>query len=275
MKHLLNYKPFLMIKEAQESDQSETPAQDQPKVEIPERKKVTKSPNYKKPEFEFKEFYRAFKNNESLQTTLPKEIDKKIFKVKGTGFKGEPKWIGLHLDPPSKQKNEDGEEVQLIGTEDFIKVAKEKDERFVPFIEYCKELFDNGKMEQLQIDFIIKNMDNFKSHDWHEIKNNPDYLDQCVEEYQKALEAGLDDVSLNQKGLVQKYPDIKINFAQAWSGYFKDSINYFNSVAKGGGALPCTQFIVHDGIYYTIGGRRRMFWHFYNKLNPKVWLIKI
>lgn len=257
MRHLLRYKPFLMIRES-------------------EVKKAMKSPNYKKPEFEFKEFYRAFKNNPSLQELLPKDIDRKIFKIEGDGFEGEPKWIELHLDPPSKQKSEDGSEgIQLIGTQDFLKVAEKEDERFVPFIKYCENLFNNGKMEELKLDFIVSNMDNFKSHDWHDIKKNPKYLDECAEEYNKAINAGLNDVSLNQKGLVQKYPDIKISYAQAWAGYFKDSINYFNSVAEKGGELPCTQFILHGGTYYTIGGRRRMFWHFYNNLNPKVWLIKI
>jgi hypothetical protein len=118
-------------------------------------------------------------------------------------------------------------------------------------------------------------MDNFKSHDWHEVKENPNYLDECEAEYNKAIDAGLNSKSLNKKRLVKKYPDIKISYAQSWSGYFKNSIDYFNSVADGGGELPCTQFITHDDIYYTIGGRRRMFWHFYNNLNPKVWLIKI
>lgn len=257
MRHLLRYKPFLMIRES-------------------EVKKTMKSPNYKKPEFEFKEFYRAFKNNPSLQELLPKDIDRKIFKIEGDGFEGEPKWIELHLDPPSKQKSEDGSEgIQLIGTQDFLKVAEKEDERFVPFIKYCENLFNNGKMEELKLDFIVSNMDNFKSHDWHDIKKNPKYLDECAEEYNKAINAGLNDVSLNQKGIVQKYPNINISYAQAWAGYFKDSINYFNSVAEKGGELPCTQFILHGGTYYTIGGRRRMFWHFYNKLNPKVWLIKI
>jgi hypothetical protein len=292
MKHLKYYKPFLLeAQEAQSATQSqvveepnvsdevieETPKED---VEI-KSEKITQSPKYKKPEFEFKEFYRAFKKNPSLRELLPKDIDRKIFKIKGDGFDGEPKWIGLHLDPPSKQKSEDGsEEIQLIGTQDFLKVAEKEDKRFVPFIKYCENLFNNGVMEELKLDFIIQNMDNFKSHDWHEIKKNPKYLDQLEQAFQKASKAGLDSVSLNQTQLVKRYPEAKMSVeefgdAQSWAGYFKDSINYFNSVAKEGGELPCTQFIVHDDIYYTIGGRRRMFWHFYNNLNPKVWLIKI
>jgi hypothetical protein len=273
MKHLLNYKPFLLVREAKEENvQSATQSQTEGVVQT---KKVRKSPKYKKPEFEFKEFYRAFKNNPSLQELLPKDIDKKIFSIEGGGFEGEPKWIELHLDPPSKQKGEDGVEVQLIGTKDFLEVAKKEDERFIPFIKFTEKLFNSGSIKEIKLDYILSNMDNFKSHDWHELKENPNYLDECEAEYNKAIGAGLNSKSLNKKGLVKKYPDIKINYAQSWSGYFKNSIDYFNSVADGGGELPCTQFITHDDIYYTIGGRRRMFWHFYNNLNPKVWLIKI
>ena len=280
MKHLLNYKPFLLIREAQESAQSATQSQvlEEPieKEEVVKSKKVRKSPKYKKPEFEFKEFYRAFRNNPSLQELLPKDIDRKIFKIKGDGFGGEPKWISMHLDPPSKQKSEDGEdEIQLIGTKKFLELAKKEDERFIPFIKYTEKLFNNGDMKEITLDFISKNMSKFKSHDWHALKKEPNYVSDCEVEYNKAIKAGLNDVSLKKTGLVKDYPDIKINYAQSWSGYFRDSINYFNSVADGGGELPCTQFISHGGIYYTIGGRRRMFWHFYNNLNPKVWLINL
>jgi len=293
MKYLKYYKPFLFeAKESQSATQSQVVEEPQVLEETPEEiqkevsdvevksKKITKSPKYKKPEFEFKEFYRAFKNNPSLRKLLPKEIDRKIFKIKGDGFEGEPKWIGLHLDPPSKQKSEDGAEIQLIGTKEFLELAKKEDERFIPFIKYTEKLFNNGSIEEIKLDYITKNMDNFKSHDWHELKKNPNYLDECEKAYQKASSVGLNDASLKQTQLVKKYPEAKMNNsefgnAQAWSGYFKDSINYFNSVADGGGELPCTQFIVHDDIYYTIGGRRRMFWHFYNNLNPKVWLINI
>jgi len=282
----------MMIREAQESqvatqsqvveepsEVQDTSVQSQSQIEsevkeVIKKKKISMIPKYKKPEFEFKEFYRAFKNNSSLQESLPKDIDRKIFSIKGDGFEGEPKWIELHLDPPSKQKTEDGkDEVQLIGTQEFLELAKKEDKRFIPFIKFTEKLFNSGSIEEIKLDYILSNMDNFKSHDWEELKTNPNYLDECEKEYQKALEAGLDDVSLNQTKLVDKYPDIKINYAQAWSGYFKDSINYFNSVANRGGELPCTQFIVRDNIYYTIGGRRRMFWHFYNNMNPKVWLI--
>ena len=185
----------------------------------------------------------------------------------------------MHLDPPSKQKTEDGkDEIQFIGTKEFLELAEKEDKTFIPFIKFTEKLFNSGSIEEIKLDFILSNMDNFKSHDWHELKKNPNYLDECEKAYQKSLEAGLDDVSLKQTKLVKKYPEAKMSTsefsgAQAWSGYFKDSINYFNSVANKGGELPCTQFIAKDDIYYTIGGRRRMFWHFYNNMNPKVWLI--
>jgi hypothetical protein len=62
----------------------------------------------------------------------------------------------------------------------------------------------------------------------------------------------------------------KVHF---WYLYAKDSIGYFDSVLEKGGEIPCTQFILHNGIYYTIGVRRRMFWHFYNGFDPTVWVI--
>ena len=264
----------------QSQPQGQSQSQVEPEVkEVIKKKKISMIPKYKKPEFEFKEFYRAFKNNPSLQESLPKDIDKKIFSIEGDGFEGEPKWIAMHLDPPSKQKTEDGkDEIQLIGTKEFLELAEKEDKTFIPFIKFTEKLFNSGSIEEIKLDFILSNMDNFKSHDWHELKKNPNYLDECEKAYQKSLEAGLDDVSLKQTKLVKKYPEAKMSTsefsgAQAWSGYFKDSINYFNSVANKGGELPCTQFIAKDDIYYTIGGRRRMFWHFYNNMNPKVWLI--
>jgi len=45
-----------------------------------------KKPNYKKPEFEFKEFYRSFKAYPELKKLLPSEIDRSIFEIKADGF---------------------------------------------------------------------------------------------------------------------------------------------------------------------------------------------
>ena len=61
-----------------------------------------RNPNYKKPEYEFKEFYRAFKNYPELRSLLPSDIDQRIFDIKADGFAGEPKWLEKHVDPPSK-----------------------------------------------------------------------------------------------------------------------------------------------------------------------------
>lgn len=227
-------------------------------------KNTSNRPLYKKPEYEFKEFYKAFKNNDSLREILPENIDNDIFLIEGSGFQGEPIWIDYHVDPPSRKDE--------IGTSELIEVAKEEDPRFIPFIKYCQELFENGKMKELSLDYIIPNLDDkFKNHDWDVVKENPEYLNDCESEYKKALSAGIKD--LNQTGLVKKYPNIKINLAQFWDLYAKNSINYFDSVVNKGGRIPCTQFILYKGIYYTIGGRRRMFWHFLNKMNPTVWVI--
>lgn len=62
--------------------------------------------------------------------------------------------------------------------------------------------------------------------------------------------------------------------AQFWT-YIKGSIAHFNRVEVTGGQLPCTQFILYRGKYYTVGGRRRMFWHFYNHVDPTVWVMDI
>jgi len=75
-------------------------------------------PRYRKPEYEFKEFYRAFRNYPELREILPDDIDEEIFNVKGTGFDGEPEWIDTHCDPPSKQ----GE----IATPELIQLAEGK-----------------------------------------------------------------------------------------------------------------------------------------------------
>lgn len=226
-----------------------------------------KSPKYKKPEFEFKEFYRAFKNFEELRELLPKDIDEGIFEVEGSGYDKEPEWIDAHVDPPSRE----GE----IGTEELISIAKKEDPRFVPFIEWCYDLFESGKMEKMKLEFIRQGISSrFKNHDWDILEKDPDFLKNCEGEFKKAIEAGLDDDTLNNTlGLVKKYPHIRISNAQFWT-YIKGSINHFNRTEKSGGELPCTQFILFKGNYYTIGGRRRMFWHFYNKIDPTVWIMK-
>lgn len=228
------------------------------------------NPKYKKPEFEFKEFYRVFKKNVPLRKVLPNNIDQGIFKVKGTGFEGEPKWMEKHLDPPGKS----GEN---FGTAELIKIAEEEDPRFVPFILWCQNLFESGKMEKISLETLRSGLrTKFKNHEWHDLEEDPDLLDKCKEAYEKAIKAGLDGPRLtNETGLVQKYPEIDIQKAITWAGYLGGSINYFNSVADSGGELPVTQFILHKGIYYTIGGRRRMFWHFYHKLDPTVWIMDL
>jgi hypothetical protein len=129
-------------------------------------------------------------------------------------------------------------------------------------------------MDKITLDYIRPRLrSNFKNHDWDVLEKNPDFLDQCEREYNKAIAIGLDDDTLNNTlGLVQKYPDIVINMAQFWT-YVKGSIAHFNNVEESGGQLPCTQFILYNGNYYTIGGRRRMFWHFYNHIDPTVWIM--
>ena len=226
-----------------------------------------RNPNYKKPEYEFKEFYRVFKNYPELRSLLPSDIDQEIFDVVEDGFGGEPEWLENHVDPPSRP----GE----ITTDSLIKIAEKRDPRFIPFILWCRELFECGKMEKMALDYIRPRLrSNFKNHDWDALEKNPDFLDKCEREYNKAIEAGLDDHTLNNTlGLVQKYPDITINMAQFWI-YVKRSIAHFNRVEESGGQLPCTQFILYNGNYYTVGGRRRMFWHFYNHVDPTVWVIE-
>ena len=227
-----------------------------------------RNPNYKKPEYEFKEFYRTFKKYTELRELLPNEIDQDIFDIREDGFDGEPKWLETHVDPPSKP----GE----ITTDELLKIAEEEDQRFVPFILWCQELFERGEMEKLTLDYIRPRLSsNFKNHDWDILEKDPDYLDKCESEYNKAIEAGLDDYILgNTLGLVQKYPSITISMAQFWT-YIKGSIAHFNRVEESGGQLPCTQFILYKGNYYTIGGRRRMFWHFYNHVDPTVWIMEL
>jgi hypothetical protein len=226
-----------------------------------------RNPNYKKPEYEFKEFYRAFKGYPELRALLPSDIDQDIFNVIGDGFNKEPKWLEHHVDPPSR--------LEEITTDSLIKIAEEEDPRFVPFIIWCRELFEQGEMDKLTLDYIRPRLrSNFKNHDWDALEKNPDFLDRCESEYNKAISVGLDDDTLNNTlGLVQKYPDITINMAQFWI-YVKGSIAHFNRVEESGGQLPCTQFILYNGNYYTIGGRRRMFWHFYNHVDPTVWIME-
>jgi hypothetical protein len=227
-----------------------------------------KNPVYKKPEYEFKEFYRVFKNYPELKALLPSDIDQKIFDIKADGFNGEPKWLEKHVDPPSKSDE--------ITTEALLILAEQNDPRFIPLIIWCRELFEQGEMEKMPLDYIRPRLSsNFKNHDWDALEKNPDFLDECEREYNKAIAAGLDDATIsNTLGLVQKYPDITINMAQFWI-YIKGSIAHFNRVEASGGELPCTQFILYRGNYYTVGGRRRMFWHFYNHVDPTVWVIGI
>jgi hypothetical protein len=227
-----------------------------------------KNPKYKKPEYEFKEFYRVFKNHKELRSLLPEDIDQKIFGIKEDGFGGEPKWLEKHVDPPSKPDE--------ITTEKLIEIAEKKDPRFVPFIIWCQDLFEEGNMDKMTLDYMTPKLDSkFKNHDWDILKKDPNYLDSCEAEYKKAIAAGLnDDILGKEKGLVRKYPDVIINRAQFWT-YIKGSITHFNRVEGNGGQLPCTQFILYDGKYYTVGGRRRMFWHFYNQVDPTVWVMDI
>lgn len=227
-----------------------------------------KNPVYKKPEYEFKEFYRVFRNYPELRSLIPSDIDQKIFDIKADGFAGEPKWLEKHVDPPSKPDE--------ITTEELLIIAEQNDPRFIPLILWCQELFEQGEMEKMNLDFLRQRLTSqFKNHDWNELEKDPDFLDKCESEYNKAIEAGLtDDILGKETGLVQKYPGITINQAQFWT-YIKGSIAHFNRVEAGGGELPCTQFILYNGNYYTIGGRRRMFWHFYNHVDPTLWIMKI
>lgn len=237
-------------------------------IKLFEAFKTKRNPVYKKPEYEFKEFYRAFKNYPELREIIPSDVDQEIFNVTEDGFDGEPKWLEKHVDPPSKSDE--------ITTNELLRIAEERDPRFVPFIIWCDDLFETGVMEKIPIEYLRKRLTSeFKNHDWDILEEDPDYLDKCESEYNKAIEAGLDDGILsNTLGLVQKYPGININMAQFWI-YIKGSIDHFNRVEESGGKLPCTQFILHRGNYYTIGGRRRMFWHFYNNVDPTVWIMDI
>lgn len=226
-----------------------------------------KASKYKKPEYEFKEFYRTFKNYPELRGFIPPDIDKDIFKIKADGFDGEPEWMEKHVDPPSRPDE--------ITTDELLKIAEEEDPRFVPFILWCQELFERGKMEKITLDYMRSKLtSSFKNHDWEALEKDPDFLDKCKKQYDKAIEAGLNSGTLKEKGLVKKYPDIDISKAQFWD-YIKGSIDHFNRVKEGDGLLPCTQFILHNGNYYTIGGRRRMFWHFYNLVDPTVWIMNL
>ena len=228
---------------------------------------VLLKPKYKNPEYEFKEFFRVFKSSIELRLLIPPTVDQKIFEIKGEGFDGEPKWLENHVDPPSKPEE--------INTVELLEIAEKEDPRFVPFILWCQELFENGKMEKIPLGFMTKNLTTkFKNHDWDSLQKDPNFLQNCEIEYNKALEAGLnDDILSKETGLVKKYPKITIWMAQFWSPYIKGSIEYFNKTVNSGGKLPCTQFILHEGVYYTVGGRRRMFWHFYNEFDPTVWVI--
>lgn len=227
-----------------------------------------RNPNYKKPEYEFKEFYRAFKSYPELMELLPPEIDISIFKIEAGGHEGEPEWLEKHVDPPSKPDE--------ITTDELLGIAEEEDPRFVPFILWCQELFECGEMEKLTLDYIRPRLSsNFKNHDWNQLEEDPDFLGSCESEYNKAIEAGLNDDTLKGTGLVQKYPNVIIWKAQFWAHYAKRSIAHFNRVEDSGGLLPCTQFILYKGNYYTIGGRRRMFWHFYNHVDPTVWIMEL
>ena len=226
-----------------------------------------KNPVYKKPEYEFKEFYRVFKYYPELRSLLPSDIDQKVFTIKADGFDGEPKWLEKHVDPPSKSDE--------ITTEALLILAEQNDPRFIPLIIWCRELFEQGEMEKMPLDYIRPRLSsNFKNHDWDALEKNPDFLDNCQAEYNKAIELGLNDETLNTKGLVQKYPSLNIPLTAFWR-YIKGSIAHFNRVEASGGQLPCTQFILYRGKYYTVGGRRRMFWHFYNHVDPTVWVIGI
>jgi hypothetical protein len=225
------------------------------------------SPIYKTPEYEFKEFYRAFKNFPEIRDILPATVDQKVFQIKGDGFGGEPAWLEAHVDPPSRAEE--------INTKELIEIAKNKDPRFVPLIQFCQQLFESGKMEKMSLNFMASKLSTvFKNHDWNIMEKSPDYLTRCESEYEKALAVGLDDKKITGTlGLVKKYPQINIPQAQFWT-YIKGSIAHFDHTVSAGKEIPCTQFILHNGKYYTIGGRRRMFWHFFNKIDPTVWIMK-
>ena len=147
--------------------------------------------------------------------------------------------------------------------------------RFIPFIEYTQKLFKGGYNTKMGYDEIVSGLDTkFLNHDWSVIKKDPDFLTKAKEAAEQFKKAAPGE-SLKQKKLVQRFPDINIQDAQFWDGYAGGSINYFNKAVKAGIPLPTTQFIVKGGKYYTVGGRRRMFWHFFHKLDPTVYLINI
>jgi len=229
-------------------------------------------PKYRLPEFEFKEFYRVFKNFPELQKMLPKEIDRKIFKIKADGFEGEPSWFFQHLDPPGAGSHEGGGKFDTV---ELLKKAMKEDPRFIPFIEYTQKLFKGGNNTKMGYDEVVSGLDNkFLNHDWHDIKKDPDFLTkgkEAAEQFKKVAPGE----SMNQTGLVKRFPDIDIPNGIAWDTYFGGTMNYLDKTVKAGIPLPTTQFIVKGGKYYTVGGRRRMFWHFLHKLDPTVYLINL
>ena len=230
-----------------------------------------KTPRYRKPEFELKELYRTLKKlyKGGMKGVLPKNIDPGIFDIYDPeGFEGEPKWLELHLDPPSGKD-------EKIGTEDLKEyiIENDLDERFLPFIDYCQSLFESGRPEKITVDFVRRNSDKFKKSGFDEVLKDPKFPAEAKREYEKAKEAGIQD--LHQKGLQDKFPDINIGLAQWWNGYAADSFGFFDSSLAAGKEIPMTQFLKVGDDYYTIGGRRRMNWHILNGMDPTVWVVDL
>ena len=233
--------------------------------------------SYKKPEFEFKEFFRIFKRPE-LKKLLPKEIDKTIFsdKVSGgssgsagssgssgsAGFQGEPKSFELHLDPPYGD---------MLDTNEFVSLLKtEKLEKYIPFLRWCQKLFKGGKMQEIPLDFIKKNMDKFPNSDFEFLVKDPDYLDSSKRAWQDSKKRG---INVFQKGVIKKFPDVQK--AAFWGGYAGPSISRFDMMKKKGEKLPTTQMLKVGDKYHMIGGRRRMLWHIKNGIDPKIWVVEL
>ena len=121
---------------------------------------TSRTPRYKKPEFELKEFYRTLKKlyKAGVKGVIPPNVDPEIFDVYDPeGFENEPRWLELHIDPPSGKD-------EKIGTEDLKEYIIENglDERFLPFIDYCQSLFETGKPEKMTLDFVRRNSNKFE-----------------------------------------------------------------------------------------------------------------
>jgi hypothetical protein len=235
--------------------------------------------NYKKGEFEVKEMFRIFSK---LQDKLPKEIDRSIFDMSIENF-GEPIEFERHIDP--KFEGDQYTTDELLNLKEFtiedekgnkVKVSSEK---YKPFINWVKQLFDKGSLTQTtrkDVEKIAQDSNSIGRGDFSEFLKDAELIKKLQSSYDKATgELSKHGLNIYQTGLFDKFPELKDDIRRAGQyDYYQNTWNILDKQIKEG-EVSASSVLEIDSKMYLVGGNRRMAFYIGSGINPKIWLIKL